>query len=158
VAEELPLVVVEDVPRQLKRRPQWVNWCLEERGDELTKIPYRPATMSRASSTDLMTWGTFEEAVDALKSDRYSGVGFVFCSGDPFVGIDLDNCRNPETGEIEEWAAGIVDVFGDAYKEISPSGCGVHIITRGKVKEPRKTPGLEIYSMERFFTVTGRSL
>lgn len=159
-AEESPLVVVKAIPRQLRRRPQWVNWCLEERDGELTKVPYTPGTMSRASSTDLMTWGTFREAVDALetKPGRYSGIGFVFCSGDPFVGIDLDNCRNPETGELEDRAVEIIDAFKGAYKEISPSGCGVHIITRGKVKEPRKMPGLEIYSMERFFTVTGRML
>lgn len=160
VAEERPLVAVKGIPRQLKRRPQWVNWCLEERDEELTKIPYTPGTLKRAKSNDLMTWGTFEEAVDALEArpGRYSGIGFVFCSGDPYTGIDLDHVRNPETGDLAEWAVEIIAVFGDAYKEISPSGRGVHIITRGKVKEPRKIAGLEIYSMERFFTVTGRVL
>lgn len=153
-------VVPENIPAELGERTQWVNWCLEERSGELTKIPYTPGTLKRAKSNDLMTWGPFEEAVDALEAKpvRYSGIGFVFCSGDPYTGIDLDHVRNPETGEIEEWGALILGAFEDAYKEISPSGRGVHIITRGKVKEPRKIPGLEIYSTERFFTVTGRAL
>jgi putative DNA primase/helicase len=158
--EEHTLVAVEPIPHPLKRRPQWVNWCLEERDAELTKVPYTPDTLKRARSNDLMTWGTFEEAVDALetKPGRYSGIGFVFCSGDPYTGIDLDHVRDPDTGDLAEWAVAIIDTFEDAYKEVSPSGRGVHIITRGKVKEPRKIPGLEIYSMERFFTVTGRVL
>jgi putative DNA primase/helicase len=157
---ECTALVLENIPRELKERPQWVNWRLEERDGDITKIPYTSGTLRRARSNDLLSWGPFEEAVEALeaKPGRYSGIGFVFCSGDPYTGIDLDDVRNPETGDLVEWAMVIIDTFEDAYKEVSPSGRGVHIITRGKVKEPRKIPGLEIYSMERFFTVTGRVL
>jgi hypothetical protein len=51
-----------------------------------------------------LTWGTFEEAVRRAEENGL-GIGFVFSSGDPFVGVDLDRCRDPETGEIvfEEW-------------------------------------------------------
>jgi primase-polymerase (primpol)-like protein len=31
----------------------------------------------------------------------YDGIGLVFCSADPFVDIDPDDCRNPQTGEVE---------------------------------------------------------
>jgi putative DNA primase/helicase len=158
IAEEHTVEAVEAIPHQLKRRPQWVNWRLEERNGELTKVPYTPGTMRRASTTELMGWGTFEEAVEALGSGRYSGIGFVFCSGDPFVGIDLDDCRDPETGELEKWAVELVDSFERAYKEVSPSGRGIHLITRGKTRRSHKIPRLELYSMERFFTITGRVL
>src|SRR5215213_10449860 len=97
--------LLENVPEAMRRRPQWVVWRLEERGgDKPTKIPYIAGGVGRASSTDLMTWRTFEEAVKALETGRYDGIGFVFCSGDEFAGIDLDDCRDPETGELEEWA------------------------------------------------------
>jgi putative DNA primase/helicase len=120
------------------------------------KVPYIAGGVGRASSTDSLTWRTFEEAVQALEAGRYDGVGFVFSSGDPFAGIDLDHCRDPETGELESWAEKIVKAFG-GYAEASPSGTGVHIVVRGKA--PNKKRGrVEAYSSERFFTVTGEAL
>src|SRR5215218_9880430 len=102
--------LLDNIPTRFTERPQWVVWKLEKRPGENkpTKIPYIAGGVGRASSTDLMTWCTFEEAVKALETGRYDGIGFVFCSGDEFVGIDVDKCRNPETGEIEEWAREII--------------------------------------------------
>ncbi len=148
-------VFPEKIPQRFTRRPQWVNWRLEERGDKLTKVPYTPGTERKASTTDLMTWRPFEEAVTAYESGDYDGIGFVFCSGDPFVGIDLDGVRNPVTGEIEGWAQKIINSVSDKYVEASPSGCGVHIITRGTLRGGRKKGALEVYGQERFFTFTG---
>jgi putative DNA primase/helicase len=148
-------VLAENIPSRLTRRPQWVNWRYEERDGELTKVPYTPGTNRRASSTDLMTWRTFEEAVEAYEAGDYAGIGFMFCSADPFVGIDLDKCRNAETGELAEWARKIIDSITDKYVEVSPSGRGIHIITRGTLRGGRKKGSLEVYGQERFFTFTG---
>ena len=42
----------------------------------------------------------------------------------------------------------------DSYTEKSPSGDGLHIITRGKLpKGARKRNGIEVYSEGRYFTV-----
>jgi putative DNA primase/helicase len=140
--------VLENIPEELRQRPQWVV--------HKDKVPYIAGGVGRASSTDSLTWRTFQEAVQALDNGRYDGIGFVFSSGDPFAGIDLDNCRDPETGELEEWAEKLVKDFG-GYTEASPSGTGVHIIVRGKA--PNKKRGrVEAYSSERFFTVTGEAL
>ncbi|MDQ3315992.1 MAG: hypothetical protein M3522_01515 [Actinomycetota bacterium] len=148
--------MLDNIPEELRRRPQWVVWRLEERDGKPTKIPYIAGGVGRASSTDLMTWRTFGEAVQALQTGRYNGVGFVFCSGDHFAGIDLDKCRNAETGEIEEWAAEIVASFGQgAYAEVSQSGTGVHIIVEGKAPNTKRGQ-VEAYSTERFFAMTGR--
>ncbi len=131
-------------------------WKYEQRDGKWTKVPYIAGGVGKADPTDLMTWRTFEEAVQALKTGRYDGVGFVFCSGDKYTGIDLDDCRNPETGELEEWAEKIVRKLG-GYAEVSPSGKGVHIIVKGKA--PNKKRGkVEAYSSERFFTMTGEVL
>jgi putative DNA primase/helicase len=144
----------ENIPEELKARPQWVVWRAV--GDKPNKIPYSARTGRRASSTDLMTWSTFEEAVRALETGRYSGVGFAFCSADPFVGVDLDSCRNLETGEIDGWAQKIIDSFEDVVLlEASPSGRGVHVITRGVCKDGVNTKSVEVYGQDRFFTVTG---
>ena len=149
-------IITENIPEELRRRAQWIVWKLEEREGEPTKVPYIAGGVGRAKSTDMLTWRSFEEAVQALASGRYDGVGFVFCSGDPFAGVDLDKCRDPGTGELEEWAAEIIEDLG-GYAEASPSGTGVHIIVRGKA--PNKKRGrVEAYSSERYFTMTGRVL
>jgi putative DNA primase/helicase len=149
-------VIIENIPEEMRQRPQWLVWKLEERDDKLTKVPYIAGGVGKASSTDSLTWRSFEEAVQALETGRYNGIGFVFSSGDPFAGVDLDNCRDPETGELEEWAAKIVEAFG-SYAEASQSGTGVHIIVKGKA--PNKKRGkVEAYSSERYFAMTGRVL
>ncbi len=148
--------LLDNIPSELRRRPQWVAWRLEERDGKPTKVPYIAGGVGKASSTDSETWRTFEEAVQALKTGRFDGLGFVFSSGDPFAGVDLDSCRNPETGKLEAWAAKVVEDL-DGYAEASPSGTGVHIIVRAKA--PNKKRGqVEAYSSERYFTVTGRVL
>jgi primase-polymerase (primpol)-like protein len=153
--------LLDNIPEELRRRPQWVVWKYEERDGKTTKVPYIAGGVGRASSTDLMTWRTFEEAVQALKASpgRFDGVGFVFCSADPFVGVDLDECRNSETGELKEWAARVIEDFKDVVLiEVSPSGCGIHLITRGVCKDGVNTKAMEVYGQDRYFTVTGATV
>jgi putative DNA primase/helicase len=149
-------VVPDRIPDEAKIRPQWVCWryALDEKGN-WTKHPYNPQSGRMASHSDLLTWSTFEEVLEAYEACRYDGVGFVFCSGDPYTGIDLDGCRNRESGEIEPWAVAIVQAF-DTYTELSPSGEGIHIITKGSLPgRGGKRKHIEMYDMKRFFTFTG---
>jgi putative DNA primase/helicase len=91
---ELLPVRPDGIPEELKARPQWVTWRLEKRDGDFTNVPYTPLTGRRASSTNLLTWGTFDDALADLRAGRrYDGIGFVFSSGDPYCGIDLDGCR-----------------------------------------------------------------
>ena len=153
--------IVENIPERLTERPQWVCWRLEERGDKTTKVPYTPGTLRRASSTDLMTWRTFSEALAAYEAGEppYDGIGFVFCSADPFVGIDLDGCRDRETGAVEGWAQELISSVREGYIEISPSGTGIHVIVEGTVRGGGMRKGkVEMYGRDRFFTITGRIL
>ena len=153
--------IIENIPEALTERPQWVCWKLEERDGKQTKVPYTPGTLRRASSTDLMTWRTFSEALAAYEAGEppYDGIGFMFCSADPFVGIDLDKCRNPETGKVAEWAQKIISTVKEGYVEASPSGTGIHVIVEGTVRGGGMRKGkLEMYGRDRFFTITGRIL
>jgi primase-polymerase (primpol)-like protein len=154
-------LVTENIPEQLTERPQWVCWRLEMRYGKPTKVPYTPGTERRASSTDLMTWATFEEAFAAYEAGKpsYDGIGFVFCNADPFVGIDLDKCRHPESGGVAPWAQNIINRVQEGYVETSPSGTGIHIIVQGSVRDGGMRKGkVEMYGRGRFFTITGRSL
>jgi len=148
--KRLLLVKVESIPEELRVRPQWVVW--KAVGDKPEKVPYSAGSGRRASSTDLLTWSTFEEALEAYEIGGYAGLGFVFSSADPYTGIDLDDCVDAD-GEIADWALEIVRYF-DSYTELSASGSGLHIIVRGEVPNRRKGD-VEVYSSKRFFTVTG---
>jgi putative DNA primase/helicase len=145
----------ENIPHELKNRPQWVVW--KAVGDKPEKVPYSAQDELRASTTDLLTWSTFEEAHDALRAGRYSGLGFVFSSADPFTGIDLDKCVDLQTGEIAAWAMEIIRHF-DSYAELSATGTGVHVIVKGLQVPNRRKGEVEVYSSKRFFTFTGHVL
>ena len=148
----------ENIPNELKVRPQWVVWkaVWKAEGEKVDKVPYSAGSGRKASSTDLLTWSTFENACEALEAGEYRGLGFVFSSGDPYTGVDLDNCVEQETGEIRQWALEIVQYF-DSYTELSATGSGVHIIVKGEVPN-RRTAEIEVYSSKRFFTMTGHVL
>ncbi len=148
-----------NIPATLIGRNQWVVWKKEVRPGETkpTKIPYcpRPGEGRKASSTSVPTWGRYADAVTTLTVDGYDGIGYVLTLQDGLVFVDLDNCRNAETGEIEQWAWDIV-LSLNSYTELSPSGTGLHIFARGVLPEGRrKSKQVEMYCDKRFATVTG---
>ncbi len=154
VNDKLLSVKAENIPQELQARPQWVVW--KAVGQKPDKVPYSARTGRRASSTDLLTWGAFEEALKAYENGEYAGLGFVFSTGDPYTGIDLDGCVDPATGEVAAWAMEIVRHF-ESYTECSASGTGLHVIVKGEISNRRKDE-VEVYSSKRFFTVTGHIL
>ena len=152
------------VPLELRRVHQWVVWRKEERKGKPTKIPYNPrpsfsdGEYRRASATLSRQWSSIVQAVIAYETGKFSGVGFVFSESDPYCGIDLDKCRDPESGEIEPWALEIIKKV-NSYTEVSPSGTGVKIFLRAKLPPGRKRKGkIELYDQYRYFVVTGHHL
>lgn len=151
----------ETIPDEMTIRPQWVNYrAIQKDNGKLDKHPYDPRTGRRASTTELLTWSTFETVMEAYEAGIYDGIGFVFCSGDPFTGIDLDGCVDisGDTAKVTKWAMEIVREF-ESYAEITPSGTGLHIIVKGELPgRGGNRDSIEMYDMKRFFTVTGRVL
>jgi putative DNA primase/helicase len=156
----------ENIPTCLKELNQWVVWRLHLREDgKPAKVPMDPKMYTQpASVTNPETWGTFAEAVACFATDSnrvkpvLAGIGFVFTSADPFTGVDVDECRDAETGEVADWGAAIVQGL-DSYAEVSPSGTGVKLIVRAVAPgvETRRNK-VEIYSTARYFTLTGHVL
>ena len=145
----------DGLPSELMERPQWIVWRLEYRDGKGTKVPYDPKTVRLAACNDLLTWASFDVAFKQKFEGSYDGLGFVLCSADPLVGLDFDNCRDPETGEITEDVLEIVRLFESKYVEASVSGTGVHLITTGKLRGGSKKGDREIYGQDRFFTMSG---
>lgn len=96
------------VPETLLEYEQWLCWRTEARGGRPTKIPIDPASGEFASTTDPDTWTTFQDARSYTQTEAADGLGFVFTDRDPLVGVDLDDCRDPESGHVDEWAASII--------------------------------------------------
>ncbi len=151
---------LEAVPEELQKHRQWVVWQAVERTKrdgsvKVTKVPYNPKTGKPASSNRPETWGTFDDACEALLMDGYTGIGFVFTAGDPFVGVDLDNCFD-ESGNLRDDARRAVDEL-QSFTEKSPSGKGLHIICKGELPGTGhcdNKAGREMYQEGRFFTIT----
>lgn len=143
------------IPQQLKDVERWILWKYEDG----RKVPYCVRGF-RASSMKPSHWTNYE-AVRAEYADNpteYAGLGFVL--GDGFSGVDLDGCRDKETGVIDDFARGIIDEC-QSYWEVSPSGTGVKIFCSGDVPKSYKrmredAPGkaIEVYGAGRYFAVT----
>ena len=107
-----------------------------------------------AKTNDPSSWSSFEAAA---RNKLGSGLGCVIT--DDFVVIDLDHVFDPETKTIEPWAKEIVDQCR-SYTEISPSGTGLHIWSKGKLPVGHHRVGrMEMYghTSPRYMTVSGHT-
>jgi primase-polymerase (primpol)-like protein len=151
------LPTAEELPAPFVTREQWVAWRTKERDGKATKAPVDPTTGHFASATDAETWTDFVSAREYADASA-DGVGFVFADADRIVGVDLDDCRDPEDGTLTDRARDIVDRL-NSFIEVSPSGTGVHVLAEGELPAGRNRHGdVELYDDARFFTVTGDEL
>jgi len=151
----------ESIPNELRQCPQWVCWrAVPKDNGKVDKIPVNAKTGKNASHNNPSTWANFEQTLTGYRdgNGNLAGIGYVFAKDDPFCGIDLDKCRDAETGSIQSWAWNVIQDL-NSYTEISPSGTGVHIIVKGVLPEGgHKNQHIEIYDQLRFFTITGNLL
>lgn len=173
-------VIPENIPAALKAERRWAPWAAEwnpkanHGKGKYSKIPYRadkPGAGLANNST--RGWTTFEAAMAAYLAapGKFAGVGYVL-TGDKkpdgpanvfspgrFVGVDLDHCRDPQTGEIAEWATDLMGSFA-SYTEVSPSGTGLRAILEFQLPQDcmDHAAGVEIYGgvKARFVTLTGQ--
>ena len=130
----------------LRAVPRWGTWHYD--GD--SKVP--DARVNHPEE-----WGKYSDALA-----RRNGGGLGVLLGDGLAGIDLDNCRDPKTGELHGLAQNVVDKAREigAYVEVSPSGTGVKIF--GRSSRPslelnyadEGEPTAKLFSGPRYFAVT----
>lgn len=152
--------MLHDIPDEMKAYPQWVMWRYEETdGVKPTKVPYNANNGKHANVNVPGTWCSFDQALHTLENlpQFYSGIGFVLTETDPYLFIDLDAPMSTDQGEIDsvmDRQRTVYEEF-DSYAELSPSGKGLHIIIKGEIPSGKKRSSIEIYSSQRFMTMTG---
>lgn len=139
---------------ELQGLPQWVVWKAEiDKDGKKKKAPYNPSFhLIRASVKIPKSWGTLQEALQALETGNYSGVGLMLAP--PLVFLDLDNCFDSQEGKIiypkvEEIVKNI-----NSYTEVSPSSRGLHILCYGLLPGKGIHSEIEMYGQNRFTTIT----
>ena len=150
------------IPNELKQRDQWVVWRKKS-------APKSPRTGRKQWNKNAVP---YDEAATYCNDNMDHRLGFVFQKGDGLVGFDLDGCRDPETGRIEQWAERIIRRI-DSYAEVSQSGTGVKIIAstahglngpraymvdveaEGATSHGDHEPQVEIYLGSKYFALTG---
>ena len=158
-------VIYGNIPDELKTLDQWVCWQYKKTKDgKTTKMPIDVKTGKAADTTNSENWSSFDDARNRFEQRKeIAGIGFVFSKNDSYVGIDLDGCRNLQTGEIAPWAQEFIKL-ANTYSEVSPSGTGVKMILKGVMPSERgrkkayKNGAVEMYARSRFFTITGEQL
>jgi hypothetical protein len=143
----------EYIPHELKGDDVWV--CCDE--EKVPHIPLAAGRLRRASSTNPETWRSYDEAEAALATGRYWGIGRIITAQGPYVGVDLDGCRDPVTRRIAPWAWKIAEHL-NSYTEVSPSLTGIKVWIKAELAQSKTRTGLEIYRGAQYFTTTGMFL
>lgn len=174
----------------LAKAPVWASWREEMQNGRWTKPPRNPKSGRFAKTTAPQTWSNrtaAERRAANFETERPKGVGLMLAAlpsypGWRVCGIDLDGCRDAESGTIAEWAQAVLNRFA-SYAEISPSKTGGHVLftardedveelrAEGLIRpQPSGAPGagrafalgdhteIALFVERKFLTVTGDML
>jgi len=143
-----------------------------------------PSKKPAGSTRNVAGLDWWDDVAD-LPRNANGGIGLVTTDGiyvrdlqQWLIGYDLDACRNPDTGELAQWAAEFIARHGNSYTEVTPSGCGLRqwilvderpsaVRTKVRVPEPAmpgcpptKRPELQVFGTgpAGYVTVSGHRL
>lgn len=169
-----PAVEQQVYPADLADIEQWLTWKPTEDGRKVPRAPYehRGQPDRFVSAQDPTVWTDRETA--QRWADVLPGHGLAFTipnredgPEDPYVLIDYDDVRDPETGSIHPTVREHL-ARAESYADVSTSGTGVHIVCRGELPEDVKSidaalaahddfpdAGIEVYDVGRYMAMTG---
>lgn len=133
-AQELAL---DAVPDELKNQNRWIPWQQQAQSDPSKKPRKRPMdyrTGVFGSYTDEGMYLSFADANRYMVERNWDGLMFVLSPDLPYTGIDLDDCIDDD-GRFYSQKLEVTLIQMDSYVEISPSGIGVKMLVKGKVKD-----------------------
>lgn len=163
------------LPEALKELKIWCLWKAVPRqsGGGTRKEIYSAIHGGRASVSSPEDWADYRTAEELRRTQprRYNGLAIAVPDPAPgeagLVGIDVDHCR-ASGGGWSEAAERILAAFKGQYIEVSQSGKGLHIITRGRLPQEMQDAGLwsfnnhdagvEMYFGRHFIALTGNTI
>lgn len=159
-------IVPANLPPELPLLDRWLGWDWEwdpaaRKGAGKWDKPPRNCLGGAGKSTDPQTWCDLSTALAAQEAAEVDGIGIALGDlgdGRKLTGVDLDDCRDPHTGELNDVAKVIVSRL-PIYWEVSPSGTGLKGLCYGEKPKGRCSNGhFEMYGDSKYFTVTGQAL
>jgi hypothetical protein len=161
-------VLAENVPEVLRRLKRWIVWSWiwrpEKNGGQggWDKPPLSVQTGHNIDGTSSKNWSDFQTVLRAHQRGNFDGVGIALGTLDnglTLAGLDLDDARDPATGELSSWGRYYLDVL-NSYSEWSPSGTGVKALAFGTLPPGGRDNkrGVELSDRGKYFTVTGNRL
>lgn len=155
------------VPERLQALAVWLVWrfeSAEKAGEKARKVPYyangRIRRGIQGAPDDLAQLVSFDAALDALRSGRWSGLGVAHVPGCGLNSWDFDNCIDAQGAIAPDLSALLY--AADTYVEISPSGRGVRMVALGRLPSVKRIhPGgynIELFGESGFVTITGHTL
>jgi hypothetical protein len=159
-----PLIVLPPTLAPLVNEKRWMGWKWVETKDGRTKPPFQGRWPSRfANSKDPKTWCDLTVCMQAYVENKVDGIGFALLDSN-IAAIDIDDCRDPQTGKLHPWAANVVARSG-SYAEVTPSNQGIRVLglaTGGKLHRKFSVVdgvSCELYrGAERYITITGQQI
>ena len=165
-----PQIDADVYPTDLINTDQWLTWK-SEGGRKPPRAPYVNTWNDRKiDAHDSDNWTDYETArrwVCRLSEHR---LGFDITEADPYVFLDYDDVRNPQSGEIHPLARKHLERAA-SYTEVSYSGSGIHLLVRGELPEgvgdiDHDLPshpdfpdaGVEVYDEGQYVAMTGDHL
>jgi len=126
---------LKNIPAELRTPPLWLQYYLKPDPKKPDKKP---------GKCPCVKWSTPEYRAAYLRpldyllqnraSTKHDGFQRWIDPSEGLVFVDLDKCRNVETGEVDKWASDLIEEI-NSYTEVSASGKGFHIVCRGKLNE-----------------------
>lgn len=146
------------IPDDIRKQLPWGVWIAEHRdgsSGKFNKAPRCPISGKKIGANQPEKFGTFEDAKAAYETGQYTGIGITL-NRSGIVGVDIDDYADVFflRPEVKLWVQQVIK--HGVYCEKSPSGKGLRLFMIGELPAGgRKSAGLEIYSNNRFLTVTG---
>ncbi|WP_238709284.1 hypothetical protein [Natronorubrum halophilum] len=171
-------------PDELLEREQWMGhrekkpfapWGNKNAPAECSKDGH--GTAATCDCDARFKWGYTEHYVDgetvamAEIDPRLDGRAFLQTEADPYVYVDGDDVRCPESGDVHPAFVAILEHLGLTYADVSQSDTGVHAQYKGELPDGVKQaawridedpwganedlPSIEIYDGKRVCVATG---
>jgi primase-polymerase (primpol)-like protein len=125
--------VLEGIPDELKDLRGWLYWV----GGKVPKTLWDDPATGKSNHNNPACLASLPEVLERIGQFRCRhGLAFSFRPEFGLTYVDLDDCRDPATGELTLFAAEIVRRL-NSYTEVSIGRKGLHIVARGQVPKPR---------------------